>query len=261
MTDLRPLSPLATVVGADPARVRAVRVLATDVDGTLTRKGVLGPDVLEALLALVQAGVEVLPVSGRSSGEVLGLCRYLPGVTEGLAENGFVAITPDRVPLRLGEFPDRAHLRRIAEEAARSCGTTLTLAPDEAFRVVDVAYEREGRSNEVLADLRAAVDAQGAGTVWSSVHFHVAPVVPDKGAALLTWCRSRGVDPLTVATVGDAPNDDGLFVPGRFGLTVGTADVAAQRHVFPHLPQAVTMQREADGFLQLARALLDARRT
>jgi hypothetical protein len=66
----------------------------------------------------------------------------------------------------------------------------------------------------------------------------------------------RGIDPLSVVTVGDAPNDGGLFEPDRFGLTVGTADVLAQREWFSAMPQFATAAREVDGFLALARALL-----
>jgi predicted mannosyl-3-phosphoglycerate phosphatase (HAD superfamily) len=65
-------------------------LIATDVDGTLTRAGKLDPAALAAITRLVAAGVAVVPVSGRPAGEVTGLCRYLPGVTRGLAENGLL---------------------------------------------------------------------------------------------------------------------------------------------------------------------------
>ena len=55
-------------------------LVATDVDGTLTRVGKLDPAVLTAIVRLVEAGIAVVPVSGRPAGEVAGLVRYLPGV-------------------------------------------------------------------------------------------------------------------------------------------------------------------------------------
>ena len=53
--------------------------------------------------------------------------------------------------------------------------------------------------------------------------------------------------------------DRDTTLPGRFALTVGTADVAAQEASFPHLPAAITAQPEVNGFLELAAAVLAAR--
>ena len=64
-----------------------------------------------------------------------------------------------------------------------------------------------------------------------------------------------------MATIGDAPNEEGLFVRGRFDLSVGTAEVLAQREAFAELPEFVSQQREVDGFLELAELLLRARRS
>src|SRR5687768_660769 len=55
-----------------------IALVATDVDGTLTSRGEILAPVLAALADLAAAGIEVVPVSGRPAGEVLGLVRYLP---------------------------------------------------------------------------------------------------------------------------------------------------------------------------------------
>ena len=72
--------------GERARRLAPVRVVATDVDGTLTRDGALDPEVVRVIAALAEAGLVVVPVSGRPAGEVLGLCRYLPGVQRAIAE-------------------------------------------------------------------------------------------------------------------------------------------------------------------------------
>ena len=56
---------------------------------------------------------------------------------------------------------------------------------------------------------------------------------------------------LQLEALRDAPNDEGLFVGGRFGLTVGTADVPAQREAFGSLPAFVTDARESAGFCEV----------
>lgn len=251
---LRPLAELDP-----PARAREIALVATDVDGTLTRRGKLDPAVMEAIRRLDEAGVVVVPVSGRPTGEVLGLCRYLPGVSRGLAENGLLEVIPDRPPRWLGRPTDKARLKAVGEAIDRELRVGLRLTGDDFCRLGDVAYERDGREEGELLRLRAAAEAHGVHLVWSNVHVHLAEAVPDKGAALLQLVRELGVSPLAVATIGDAPNDAGLFVPGRFGLTVGTADVRHQRAYLPALPGYVTAEPESAGFLELAELLLAAR--
>lgn len=242
----------------DPAELARVCLVATDVDGTLTRGGKLDPGVLAAIRRLVDAGIAVVPVSGRPAGEVAGLVRYLPGVWRGLAENGLLEIVPDRAPRWLGAPTDRGRLHRVGAEL-NAAGAGLRLTGDDFCRLGDVAYERDGRDETTLLDLRAAAEAHGVHLVWSNVHIHLAYAVPDKGLALLQLVRELSVAPERVATIGDAPNDAGLFRSGRFGLTVGTADVLPQRAYFPELPRAVTAGGETDGFLELAELLLAAR--
>lgn len=252
------LVPLASLdPSARAAMLRPVRVVATDVDGTLTREGALDPEVVRVIAALVRAGVEVLPISGRPTGEVLGLCRYLPGVTRGIAENGLLEVVPDRDPRWLAEPTDQAALLSAGARLDAEHGAGLRLAADHPFRLGDVAYERDGRTLEELVRLRAAAEAMGVSMVWSSVHVHLTPRPPDKGQGLLRFARDHGLDPATILTIGDAPNDEGLFVAGRFGVTVGTADVPPQRAAFHFLPAYVTAGGEAEGFLEVAAALLD----
>ena len=233
-------------------------VVATDVDGTLTRGGELGPELLAALVDLRAAGIRVIPISGRPAGEVLGLCRYLP-VDYGVAENGLFEIVPDQPPRWLTAASDPDALRAVGEHLNRELDAGLRPAADAFCRLGDVAYERDDRDETELLRLRTAAEAHGVHLVWSSVHVHLAAETPDKGAGLLTLLDRRNIDPRTVVTIGDAPNDAGLFVPDRFGLTVGTADVLAQTRWFPHLPVCVTAAREVDGFLELAHALLAVR--
>ncbi|MFO7563019.1 MAG: HAD-IIB family hydrolase [Enhygromyxa sp.] len=243
--DPRPLAELPR------ERLASIRVVATDVDGTLTRDGELGAELLSALAALRRAGILVIPISGRPAGEVLGLCRYLP-VDFGVAENGLFEIVPDAPPRWLSEPTNIERLREVGEHLNRELDAKLRLTADAFCRLGDVAYERDGRDESELLRLRTAAEAHGVHLIWSSVHVHLAERRPDKGAGLLTLLERRNIDPRTVVTVGDAPNDAGLFRAGRFGLTVGTADVLAQRRWFPELPECVTAAREVDGFLELA---------
>ncbi|MDC0671049.1 HAD hydrolase family protein [Nannocystis radixulma] len=233
-------------------------LIATDVDGTLTRGGKLDPAALAAITRLVAAGVAVVPVSGRPAGEVTGLCRYLPGVTHGLAENGLLEVIPDRAPRWLGKPTDKPRLRQVGERLNAEHAAALRLTGDDFCRLGDIAYERDGRDEAELVRLRDLAAEMGVHLVWSNVHVHLAESVPDKGAAVLQMAAEHGLDPRAVVTIGDAPNDAGLFVGGRFGATVGTADIAGQLQYLPEAPQYITQAREGAGFVEMAEAVLAA---
>lgn len=233
-------------------------LIATDVDGTLTRAGKLDTAALAAITRLVAAGVAVMPVSGRPAGEVTGLCRYLPGVTRGLAENGLLEVIPDRAPRWLGRPTDKPRLRQVGERLNAEHDARLRLTGDDFCRLGDIAYERDGRDEPELVRLRDLAAEMGVHLVWSNVHVHLAESVPDKGAAVLQMAAELGLDPRAIVTIGDAPNDAGLFVGGRFGATVGTADIAGQLQYLPEAPQFITQAREGAGFVEMAEAVLAA---
>jgi hydroxymethylpyrimidine pyrophosphatase-like HAD family hydrolase len=240
-----------------PDRLAAIALVATDIDGTMTRDGKLDPRVLDACARLAAAGVTVLPVTGRPAGEALGLARYLPGVTRAIAENGGTFLQPDEPLELLRPAPDRQGLLAAADRLGQQ-GRPWQLAPDHFCRVADLAWLREGRSDAELAALAQAAAAMGLQMIWSNVHLHLSEVVPDKGAAVLEIGRRLGIAPHAVATIGDAPNDAGLWTPGRFGLPVGTAQVAEQLAVLPWTPE-VLVAEASEGWLELAEALLRVR--
>lgn len=252
------LVPFETLTGSARASVLGpIRVIATDVDGTLTKGRALDPEVVRVIAAMAARGLEIVPVSGRPAGEVLGLCRYLPGVARAIAENGLLEVIPDQPPRWLGDPTDREALLETGRWLDAELGAGLRLAPDHPFRLGDVAYERDGRGLDALVRLRDAARSRGIFMIWSSVHIHLTPRPPDKGQGLLRFAADHGLDPATILTIGDAPNDAGLFAAGRFGVTVGTADVPAQQEAFGGwLPAYVTSGRESEGFLEVAQALL-----
>lgn len=54
-----------------------IRLIATDMDGTLTRRGKFTPALLQALEDLAAADIKVLIVTGRSAGWVSGFVRFV----------------------------------------------------------------------------------------------------------------------------------------------------------------------------------------
>lgn len=238
---------------ATPERLAAVRLLATDVDGTMTSRGKLHPDIPAWMERLAQAGIEVVPVTGRSAGEALALARYLPGVQRALAENGAVVVQPDRPAQLLHGAADRGEL----EARMRLLDPSLQPAPCAPFRLADLAFERESRTEAQLQSLSRRAVGAGLQLTWSSVHVHASRHAPDKGEGLRLML---GVDhpPERIATIGDARNDAGLWNRLLFGVTVGTAEVASQLETLPSTPEFLSGPG-VDGWLELVSRLIEAR--
>ena len=115
--------------------LRRIRLVASDIDGTMTHNAKLPPSILAAFERLAEAGVEVLPITGRPSGEALGLARYLPTVKHAIAENGATYIVPDAAVEFFQKAPDRARLLQIATTLSELLQHPLELAPDAFCRL------------------------------------------------------------------------------------------------------------------------------
>jgi HAD superfamily hydrolase (TIGR01484 family) len=238
--------------------LRGIRLIASDIDGTMTKHAKLPPAILEAFERLAEAGVEVLPITGRPAGEALGLARYLPTVKHAIAENGATYIVPDAAIEFFQKAPDRARLMHTADSISALLQKPLELAPDSFCRLGDIAYLRDGRLEDELIMIQQRTKQLGLCLVWSSVHIHLSEVLLDKGVAALTLAKRLGYQTQEIASIGDAPNDVGLWVKDRFGLMVGTADVLTQLNVLEHLPSYLVSEGAA-GWLELADAILSAK--
>jgi HAD superfamily hydrolase (TIGR01484 family) len=239
------------------------RVLATDVDDTLTTDGKLSRTVLACLCELVESGVEVVLVTGRPAGYLAGLVTVLPGCSRGIAENGGARIERGTVEAALP--PDMAaglaaRLEACEEEIlARVSGARPT--GDRFARISDRTFVRDGLSREAMAELDRIAVAHGFATTESSIHVHVQVPGVDKGRALARLLdRTAGAPaPTEVVTAGDSPTDAGLFDPALFPLSVGVANVQPFLARMSHSPAWVTTRPCGLGFEELAGALLAAR--
>lgn len=238
------------------------RVLATDVDGTLTAPGDvrLHPGLIDAFTRLRAAGVRVMLVTGRPAGWVQALFRYLP-VDGAVAEGGAVLFPGCEEPV--------AHLAAQRSPRANRIALMRNLAlrwpqlretPDNAFRLVDAAFDRAPFSAADLAEIRSALATEDLQFTYSTVHGHLMPPGIHKAsgiAALLELDPAfAGCTTADVLTVGDSPNDDEMFDPELFPYSVGVAGIRAHAAEFRWLPRWITTADAGDGFLELVDAIL-----
>jgi len=259
----RPL-PLAR---ADFSRVRAV---FTDVDGTLTTRGLLHSTTVRALEWLVAHDIEVVLVSGRPSGWGECWARQLP-VAGVIVENGGLYFARKKGRLvRVFAEPERerrANRARLQRHVA-ACLKAVRgsrLSSDSAATEVDLAidYAEDARLPAAAAlRIEAFLCARGVKAVRSSVHVNCWLGDFDKRSAVQMflkreWKTALRPDERRFAFVGDSFNDAPLFE--AFALSVGVANVADVLGQLDHPPRFITRGREGKGFGEVADAVARAR--
>lgn len=251
--------------------LRAVTVLATDCDDTLTEHGALQTRSLAALHALAEAKIPCVIATGRPLGWAEVLARLLP-VRGVVAENGGAFVFRENGALCEG-FADDEETRAQGMARARACVREITarfsalhVVPDRTLRATDVAIdigETHSVSIETVRAASAMAHEQGLFAVASTVHLHVSYRAPDKFTGLVALGRALALcgDEDDVRArwmyVGDSPNDAPAFA--AIERSVGVASVFAFAQSMPAWPAFVTEGEAAAGFDELVRRLLAAR--
>jgi len=230
-------------------------------DGTLTRKGKFTSQLLQALENLTAANIKVLIVTGRSAGWVSGLSSLMP-VVGAIAENGglFYLSGSDR-PFTLTPIPDLASHRQnlaAAFEQLQSRFPQIQESADNRFRITDWTFDVASLNPTELQTLSHLCQEMGWGFTYSNVQCHIKPQNQDKATGLLQVLQKNWpqYSPEQIVTVGDSPNDESLFDPRYFPLSVGVANVLEYANQLQHQPDYITSAAEGDGFCELSSYLL-----
>lgn len=272
---LRPLHEWPT---AQRARIHGV---FTDIDDTLTTEGQITADALAALAALRDAGLIVVPITGRPVRWCESLAARWP-VPAVVAENGAVALFSGKTaetPVPNGEValskiyredaPTRArnmaHMQRVAARVLREV-PGAALARDSAGRETDIAFdvaEHQQLDAAQIDAILALLRAEGLRTTRSSIHVHGAVNAFDKWngaqwAAQALFGRCLSDEPDQWVAVGDSINDEPMF--RHFHHSVGVANIERFADQLQPPPVYVTRLARGAGFAELAQALLSARR-
>jgi hydroxymethylpyrimidine pyrophosphatase-like HAD family hydrolase len=260
-----------------------VRVLLSDVDGTLVgRGGSLLADLdgapslaaAEALVLARRAGLEVVLVSGRTRAQLFETGRLL-GLRDAIAEMGAVLLRDGKAELQWGEAP--RDLGETPAEALLRAGAVATVLERFAGRIEPHAPWHENRQGTALlrgqvevAEVDAALRA--AGLSWARLldngrlrgpyphlgpgethAYHLLPAGVSKAATAATYLAAKGLEPSQAAAVGDGPAD--LELAGAVGAMflvangAWAADLAGERQV------VVSPSSAGAGFAEVVRAL------
>ncbi|PIG90466.1 HAD family hydrolase [Gloeocapsopsis sp. IPPAS B-1203] len=251
-------TPLSELVATDA--FHNLRLVATDMDGTLTHNGKFTVDLLQAFADLATAGIEVIIVTGRSAGWVSGLTNYLP-IAGAIAENGGLFYQSDReTPLALTAIPHvTSHRTKLAQcfQQLQTEFPQIHESSDNCFRITDWTFDVFGLNPVQLQKLVELCQNIGWGFTYSNVQCHIKPIEQNKATGLLqvlhTYYPQLNLE--QVATVGDSPNDASLFDPSKFPLSVGVSNVLHYANQLVHQPMYMTNAPEVQGFCELAQSL------
>lgn len=238
-----------------------IRLVATDMDGTLTAGGKFTPALLQALQDLAASGLKVVIVTGRSAGWVSGLAYYLP-IAGAVAENGGLFYpSGSETPVTLTPLDDLISHRQQLATAFHQLQTQfphIQESNDNRFRITDWTFNVQGLSTDSLQTLSNLCQQMGWGFTYSNVQCHIKPLGQDKAVGLLQVLREYfpGYTPEQVVTVGDSPNDESLFNRRYFPVSVGVANVLEYADQLQHQPVYVTTSAEGEGFCELSNYIL-----
>ena len=237
-----------------------IRLIATDMDGTLTRQGKFTSALLQALENLAAVGIKVVIVTGRSAGWVSGLSSLMP-IAGAIAENGGIFYSSNSETVALTPIPNLvAHRQHLAAAFAQlqTHFPQIRESTDNRFRITDWTFDVASLTSAELQTLNNLCQQLGWGFTYSNVQCHIKPLGQDKAVGLLQVLREHfpSYSPQQVVTVGDSPNDESLFDQRYFPVSVGVANVMEYANQLQHQPVYITTAAEGAGFCELSDYLL-----
>lgn len=252
---------------------RGLQFFFTDIDDTMTDEGLLPAGSLAALWRLYEAGIRVVPVTGRPAGWCDHLARMWP-VEAVVGENGAFYFAYDRAARRmhrvyiLPEAERRAGRERLEEARRRVLEEVpeAAIAADQPFRLydlaVDFAEDVGPLSEEQIDRICRVMEEAGLHYKISSIHVNAWYGDYDKVGCmrfLLERDAAGSADDALYRSVftGDSPNDEPAFA--AFPHSVGVANVRDFLDRMQTPPAYVTEARGARGFAEAVDTILARR--
>ncbi len=252
----------------------SVHTVFTDIDDTLTDEGTLRPEAYESLWRLHEAGIKVIPVTGRPAGWCEMIARFWP-VHGVIGENGgFYFRYADRKMKRHFVFDEktmaknRESLEQVRYEVLRNVRGSA-VASDQFSRLMDLAIdfaEDVGPLSDADIDKIVAIfEKHGAVAKVSSIHVNGWFGDYDKLSMTKLYCKnelgftfddenSKGA----IAFCGDSPNDEPMFKAFKSSFAVANIVKFADR--LKSKPAFVANLSGGHGFVQIANQILATRK-
>lgn len=237
-----------------------VKLVATDMDGTLTSNGKFTSDLILSLEDLAQKNIEVLIVTGRSAGWVQSIANYLP-IVGAIAENGGLfyhnSTNSCQFLSQIADLPSyRQQLQQVFALLQKQL-PQIRESADNRFRLTDWTFDIADLTALQLEEVSSICQELGWGFTYSTVQCHIKPLEQDKAPGLKSVLQDyfAHLEVEEIVTVGDSPNDESLFNQNLFPLSVGVANILDYSDRLKYQPKYVTSKTEVAGFFELANIL------
>jgi len=248
----------------------AITYLLTDIDDTITNEGRIPACAFQAMEDLDNAGIKVIPITGRPAGWCDHIVRMWP-VKAIVGENGafyFVYDNHNKKMIRRyfktvqERQQDQKQLLTIKQKilnAIPGCVVSADQPYREADLAIDFAEDVHLLSQTDIDRIVNIFEQYGATAKVSSIH--VNGWFGDYDKLSMTRILFRDVfktdlDAVkeNIIFVGDSPNDEPMFE--YFPNAVGVANVLAFKDRLSFNPAWITKGKGGIGFAQLARILV-----
>ena len=241
--------------------LKNIKLIATDIDGTLTKNGQFSSQLLSSLETLKQQNILVLLITGRSAGWCQGLVNYLP-VSGIIGENGGVYALKESQSMKpltaINDIIEHRQLLQNNFEEIRQQFPHLQLSSDNQFRVTDWTFDCHECSQDELLTIEKICQQKKWGFTYSHIQGHLKPLNQNKANGLTTLKETYfpELSYSEIMTVGDSPNDESLFDKNLFPMNVGVANIAKYLDRLEHQPGYITNLSESDGFCELVQLII-----
>ncbi|HHP7230716.1 MAG TPA: HAD-IIB family hydrolase [Xenococcaceae cyanobacterium] len=238
-----------------------IRLVATDMDGTLTQQGKFTSKLIFALESLLSSNIELIIVTGRSAGWVNSLTNYLP-IQGAIAENGGLFYSQNNSNWELlTEIPDiNIHRQKLSQafQLLQHKFPYIQESQDNLFRLTDWTFDIGNLKTHQLQAMTNICLENSWSFTYSTVQCHIKPQQQDKAKGLKQIIDKyfSYLSLQEVVTVGDSPNDESLFNADIFPLSVGVANLKDYWEHLSDKPTFITTKKEVAGFCELIDLLL-----
>lgn len=218
-----------------------LKVIACDLDGTLTDERQPSPKTWEILRKVQTRGFRIVVVTGRVLESFIGGGPYLEVCEAIVAENGAVVFFPksDQIHLPFGRLS--LQMSRAVEKLG------IPLERGQAILSTHVPHD--------LAVLKLLHELRGGATVeFNRGAVMILPPGATKGSGLSYALRELGLSPRNVLACGDAENDRSLFQTAELAVAVANASVDIQR-----LADSVLSKPDGQGVREMLAGLMEGR--
>ena len=256
-----------------PKVAKTLQGVFFDIDDTFTTHGKIGPAPFQAIWSLKEAGLKVVPITGRPAGWCDHIARMWP-VDGAVGENGALYFWYDpqekKVKKRFMD-PDpvreekRRRLSLVKEEILHSVPGTA-LASDQPYRETDLAIDYcedvpplPWKEVERICEI---FKKHGATSKVSSVHVNgwfgdYNKLGMTKLFVLEQWGLRLDDHRGRFIFCGDSPNDEPMFE--YFPHAAGVKNLLNFAEHMKHLPAFVASQEGGEGFAEIVQTLLAMR--